>query len=73
MKINLNLPGSKYWPRCFYNKELRCGDPKTRGTGGPTDVALVDRGWHVADVCECPSCPLRCAIRDALYQYAEEV
>lgn len=54
------------WPMCFHDRTKPCGHPETRGTGGPTDLAIVSRGWHVADLCETPSCPVRCAIRDVL-------
>ena len=56
------------WPRCFYDRTLRCGDPKTgalTGYGQPPREEH-NKSWHVADMCNCPSCPLRCAIRDAL-------
>jgi len=50
------------WPRCYYDREKLCGDPETREDKGK---------WHVADMCDCPSCPVRCAIRDELWRLSK--
>jgi len=55
------------WPRCFYERGLLCGDPRTGRLRGINTVEHdFNKSWHIADMCRCPSCPLRCAIRDAL-------
>ena len=72
MKIRLVARGSKEWPRCFYDQSLRCGEPGTGALKGYGQADEINRSWHVADMCNCPSCPLRCAIRDALWQDSKD-
>jgi hypothetical protein len=56
------------WPKCLYDPKLLCGEPATGAllAYGQTEESKekVRRQWHVADMCDCPSCPLRCLIRD---------
>jgi hypothetical protein len=53
--IALNVEGD--WPTCFYHPEKPCGAP------GHDELGRL--GWHIASLCDCPSCPIRCAIREA--------
>lgn len=57
------------WPRCFYDPKLLCGERETAiaGNDSPAAAELVRRGWHVADLCECPSCPVRCALSSIVW------
>jgi hypothetical protein len=73
MKVELDLYGKDEWPRCFYDQDLLCGDPKTGAFVGYEQETeetreLVRRGWHVANMCHCPSCPLRVALSTAVRQ-----
>lgn len=66
MKIELTIWGTKEWPRCYYDHNLKCGDPKTGALEAYNIVNENNPSWHVGNMCNCPSCPIRCAIRDAL-------
>lgn len=69
MKVELDLYTQEgfEWPRCYYDQNLRCGDRETDGlAGNPRDAEEPRASGQIAALCECPSCPLRCAIRDAL-------
>lgn len=52
------------WPNCLYEPTLLCGERETAAAGNDSHFLAeqVRRGWHVADFCNCPSCPVRCAI-----------
>lgn len=59
------------WPRCFYDPNLKCGDPATGKLGYDESSRAeveekVRRKWHVADMCNCPSCPLRVRLAQEL-------
>lgn len=55
------------WPKCYYDQDLLCGHRDTGKLKGYHQEDPNHQGsWHIADMCNCPSCPLRCAIRDRL-------
>lgn len=60
MSLPFSIAAQGEWPRCLLHPELLCGDP-----GTTEDHELLARGWHLADCCSCPSCPLRIAISGA--------
>jgi len=64
MNTPFTLAFSGEWPWCYYDPKLLCGERGTAVAGNYSPAAheLVRRDWHVADLCECPSCPIRCAL-----------
>jgi hypothetical protein len=55
------------WPRCYYDHEKRCGDRLVDNKVDPHSPGPENPSWHVAGLCECPSCPIRVAISSALH------
>lgn len=60
------------WPRCYYNHDRLCGERETGMLTGYGQRKEGNPSWHVADMCSCPSCPLRCAIRDVVWELKKE-
>jgi len=69
MKIELNLWGKEEWPHCYYNPALLCGERETgRYLGYNQEKEDINISWFTADMCNCPSCPLRCAIAAKIWE-----
>lgn len=70
MSARIDIPWLDEWPTCYYSPEHRCGDrmvenkPDAFGEWEPKNPS-----WHIAGFCECPSCPVRCSVRDALARW----
>jgi hypothetical protein len=64
--LRMFTPGAE-WPRCYYDRSKLCGDRLLDNKpDGYKEYTPENPSWHIAGFCECPSCPVRCAIRDAM-------